>query len=181
MSLKIVAILAVLVLIDQSSSRLLRPDIWRRGAGPAGKGNRRTSPLKPASSASSWGTWSCSWPWGSRSFPTVIRTCQTTPSNRNAPTTTVWTDGTEYKGTEVGGYVKIGTRLFVDSLYLNLIGGATVVTESDIVQSPATDRYYEASSDTISQRPVRRRPGISSRRSSTGSWFLWWITTTGGG
>ena len=58
--------------------------------------------------------------------------------------------GTEYKGTEVGGYVKIGTRFFVDNLYLNLIGGATVVTESEIVQSPATDRYYEASSDTIS-------------------------------
>lgn len=56
--------------------------------------------------------------------------------------------GTEYKGTELGGYVKIGTRLFVDSLYLNLIGGATVVTESDIVRSPATDRYYEASTDT---------------------------------
>ncbi len=59
-------------------------------------------------------------------------------------------DGTEYKGTEVGGYVKIGTRMFVDNLYLNLIGGATVVTESDIVRSPATGRYYEASSDTVS-------------------------------
>ncbi len=58
-------------------------------------------------------------------------------------------DGTEFKGTEVGGYVKIGTRLFVDSLYLNVIGGATVVTESDLVYSPATGRTYEASSDTV--------------------------------
>ena len=57
-------------------------------------------------------------------------------------------DGTEYKGTEMGGYVKIGIKLFLDSLYLNLIGGATVVTVSDIVRSPVTGRYYEASSDT---------------------------------
>jgi len=56
-------------------------------------------------------------------------------------------DSTEYKGTEVGGYVKIGTRLFVENLYLNLIGGATTVTESDIVYSAATNRHYEESSD----------------------------------
>jgi len=55
----------------------------------------------------------------------------------------------EYKGTEMGGYVKIGIRFLTDSLYLNLIGGATVVTESEIVYSAATDRYYEESSDTV--------------------------------
>jgi hypothetical protein len=58
-------------------------------------------------------------------------------------------DRTEYKGTEMGGYAKIGIHFFVDNLYLNLIGGGTVVTESDIVRSPTTDRYYEESSDTV--------------------------------
>jgi len=57
-------------------------------------------------------------------------------------------DGTEYKGTEMGGYAKIGIRFFFDSLYLNLIGGATVVTESEIFYSSATDRYYEDDTDT---------------------------------
>lgn len=58
-------------------------------------------------------------------------------------------EGSEYKGTEMGGYAKVGIQLFMDDLYLNFIGGGTVVTESDIVYSPATDRYYEESSDTI--------------------------------
>ncbi len=55
----------------------------------------------------------------------------------------------EFKGTEMGGYVKLGIRFFADSLFLNFIGGATLVTESDITYSAATDRYYEESSETV--------------------------------
>ena len=55
----------------------------------------------------------------------------------------------EYSGTELGLYAKIGLKLFLDNLYLNVIGGGTVVTESEIVKSPTTDRYYEASTDSV--------------------------------
>ena len=59
--------------------------------------------------------------------------------------------GTEYKGTEMGGFVKIGVRIFREGCYLNAIGGITTVTESDIVYSPATDRYYEEAKESVSK------------------------------
>ena len=55
----------------------------------------------------------------------------------------------EYTGTELGVYAKIGLKLFIESVYLNIIGGGTVVTESTIVKSPTTGRYYEESTESV--------------------------------
>jgi len=56
--------------------------------------------------------------------------------------------GEERKGTEVGFYGKLGIEIASSNLYVNAIGGFTVYTESELVQSPGSGAVYEESTDT---------------------------------
>jgi len=67
----------------------------------------------------------------------------------NCPNDGCVNSGIEYTGTELGVYAKIGLKLFFENVYLNIIGGGTVVTESSIVYSPTTGRYYEESTESV--------------------------------
>jgi len=56
--------------------------------------------------------------------------------------------GTVRKGTEIGFLGKFGVEIGSSDFYINAIGGFTAFTESELSQSPATDRTYEESSDS---------------------------------
>lgn len=52
------------------------------------------------------------------------------------------------KGTEVGAIGKLGMEIGASSFYVNVLGGISAYTESELVRSPGTGRVYENDSDS---------------------------------
>jgi hypothetical protein len=80
-------------------------------------------------------------PIGDKNLPanTIALPC---PNNDCQPV------GEVRKGTEVGFYGKLGIKLWSTNFYVNAIGGFTIYTQSELVQSEGSGFTYEESTDT---------------------------------
>ena len=78
-----------------------------------------------------------------------MKTSLKTPSPPACPNNDYQSIDTVRKGTEVGLYAKLGGKVGSTNLYLNVIGGFTVYTESELVRSTGSGFIYEQSSDTV--------------------------------
>ncbi len=148
MSLRWIAVLAVLSIVIGINSNTYAGYL-AVGAGSGGEGEQENVSIETGEFGIDLGDMELLLAVG---FPIIPYGDQNLPDDTvesECPNDDCVEKDSEYKGTEMGGYVKLGFRFYTDNLFLNFIGGATVVTESDIVYSDATERYYEESSDTV--------------------------------
>ena len=146
---KVVALLVVLVCIGCGTGPIAWAGYFTVGAGYGGEGQSASVSIETgqqeidvANRYMLLGLGLPIIPYGTDNLPanTIDGSC---------PNADCVSSGVEYTGNELGVYAKIGLNLFLENLYLNVLGGATVVTESTVVKSPTTGRYYEESTESV--------------------------------
>ena len=146
---KIVAVLVVLGCVGCMYATPAFAGYFAVGAGYGGEGENASVSIETGQNGIDFSGLDMLFGLGLPIIPYGDSKLPTDTIDGNCPNDDCVRSSIEYSGTELGLYAKIGLKLFLDNLYLNVIGGGTVVTESEIVKSPTTDRYYEASTDSV--------------------------------
>jgi hypothetical protein len=146
---KIVAVLVVLSCFACMPSTPAFAGYFAVGAGYGGDGENASVSIETGQNGIDFSGFDMLFGLGLPIIPYGDNNLPSDTIDGNCPNDDCVRSSIEYSGTELGLYAKIGLKLFLDNLYLSVIGGGTVVTESEIVQSLATGRYYEASTDSV--------------------------------